>query len=52
MLYPTSRLLQFMREGAVTAIIGLIVCAPMLAFAQSPEEPALRALVEKFFAAY
>jgi CHAT domain-containing protein/Tfp pilus assembly protein PilF len=52
MLYLTSRLLQFIRAGALRAVIGLIVCAPMLAFAQSPEEIALRALVDKFFAAY
>ena len=52
MLYLTSGLLQFVRERAMSAIICLMVCAPMPAFAQSPEEPALRALVDKFFAAY
>ncbi|HTG16676.1 MAG TPA: tetratricopeptide repeat protein, partial [Blastocatellia bacterium] len=52
MPYLTSRWLQFIQEWARRAVIGLIVFAPMLAFAQSPEEPALRALVDKFFAAY
>jgi CHAT domain-containing protein len=52
MFYLTDRWLQFFQAWATRCIIGLIVCAPMLAFAQAPDEAAIRALVDNFFVAY
>jgi CHAT domain-containing protein/tetratricopeptide (TPR) repeat protein len=52
MLCLTGRSLEFVHGWAVRSIISLIVCAPMLTFAQSPDETALRALVDNFFVAY
>ncbi|MEK6299738.1 MAG: CHAT domain-containing protein [Acidobacteriota bacterium] len=43
---------RFINSWAVRSIITLLACAPMLVFAQSTEETALRALAENFFAAY
>jgi CHAT domain-containing protein len=52
MLHLTARWSQFVRALAATCIVILIVSAPMLVFAQGPDEAAIRAVVDRFFVAY
>src|ERR1700686_1297648 len=52
MLCSTTRWLQFIQGWAVRVTVSLVICAPMLAFAQSPDEAAIRAMVDTFFVAY
>src|ERR1700730_4920215 len=52
MLHSIARWSQFVRALVATCIVSLIASAPMLAFAQSSDEAAIRAIADRFFVAY
>ena len=43
---------HFIKRESLRLVIGLVFCMPFFALAQSADEPMLRTLTEKFFAAY